>query len=74
MIPFGNYLGMLITSGNTFLKCNSEEPVLPSCPRRCFLATKNLAFRQLEEILRHSGAGKEHPASPFLRMTCAKIG
>jgi len=58
---------MLIASGNTFLKCHSEEPVL-------FPATKNLAFRQLEEILRHSGAGKEHPAHPFLRMTCPKIG
>ena len=58
---------MLITSGNTLLKCHSEEPVL-------FPATKNLAFRQLGEILRLSGAGKEHPAPPFLRMTCPKIG
>jgi hypothetical protein len=37
------------------------------------LQTKNLARSSLEsgqgEILRHSGAGKEHPAPPFLRRT-----
>jgi len=59
---FGNHSGMLIVYGNTLLKCHSEEPVF-------FPATKNLALGPIGEILRHSGAGKERPAPPFLRMT-----
>jgi hypothetical protein len=59
---FGNHPGMLIDYGTALLKCHSEEPVL-------FPATKNLACSPRGEILRHSGAGKERPAPPFLRMT-----
>jgi hypothetical protein len=58
---------MLIAHENLLRKCHSEEPVL-------FLATKNLAFGPLGEFLRHSGAGKERPAPPFLRMTSTEIG
>ena len=44
------------------LKRHSEEPEF-------FSATKDLASRLMEEILRHCGAGKERPAPSFLRMT-----
>jgi hypothetical protein len=59
MKAFGNYPGMLIDYGTALVKCHSEEAVL-------FPATKNLVFRPRGEILRHSAAGKERPAPPFL--------
>lgn len=66
----------------TLTACHSEEPVffpprwiyiLP-WQRSAHAATKNLVLDLTGEILRHFGAGKEHPAPPFLRMTWPEIG